>query len=106
MTDETLLSPGVQALDAELAEGADYIGTRLHAGIRALQVGARSTIVVIDNRAAEIGRETGIPTVSRSLLDSDEALFGTRTVEVTMPHEEIDLWVSETRAWLSGTEGS
>lgn len=44
----------------------DYIGTRLHGGIKCLLSGRRSLIIEIDNRAAEIARDTQLPTVERT----------------------------------------
>lgn len=66
--DATLLAPGLAAFDALLAARADvdYVGNRLHGGIRALQHGRRTLIVEIDNRAAEMGRDFGLPTVPRT----------------------------------------
>ena len=44
----------------------DFVGTRLHGGIRALQHGRRALILAVDNRATEISKDTGIPTVERT----------------------------------------
>lgn len=45
-----------------LAENdVDYIGSRLHGGIRALQTGKRSLILEVDNRARDIAAHTGLP---------------------------------------------
>jgi hypothetical protein len=47
----------------------DYVGTRLHGGIRALQKGRRAFVLIVDNRAAEIARDTGLRCIPRSDLD-------------------------------------
>jgi len=61
-----VISPTLAAYDQILArENLDYIGTRLHGGIRALQHGRRSLIIEVDNRATEIARDTNLPTVKR-----------------------------------------
>jgi polysaccharide pyruvyl transferase WcaK-like protein len=44
----------------------DYVGTRLHGGIRCLHAGKRSLILEVDNRATEIAKETGLPSLPRS----------------------------------------
>ncbi len=44
---------------------ADYLGLRLHGGIRCMQRGLRSLIIEVDNRAREIAKDTGLPTVER-----------------------------------------
>ncbi len=64
------LDPTLKALDELLSgeAGIDYIGNRLHAGIRALQHGVRSLIVEVDNRAHMMGVDFGLPTVARADL--------------------------------------
>jgi polysaccharide pyruvyl transferase WcaK-like protein len=60
------LDPSLKALDDCLAtEQVEFVGTRLHAGIRAMQHSRRSIIVAIDNRATEMGADFGLPVVSR-----------------------------------------
>lgn len=49
-------------------EEVDYVGTRLHAGIRALQFARRSFIVAIDNRAKEIGNDINLKVYERNNL--------------------------------------
>jgi polysaccharide pyruvyl transferase WcaK-like protein len=47
----------------------DYIGTRLHGGIFALNHGRRGLILEVDNRAKEMGKDFGLPTVVRTDLE-------------------------------------
>ena len=55
-----LVDSTLEAYDAVLAlDDLDYVGTRLHAGIRALSKGRRSLIISIDNRAECISADTG-----------------------------------------------
>jgi len=56
LTDVHTLPPTLEAFDALLAgnDSLDYVGTRLHAGIRALQHKRRGLILRVDNRATEI----------------------------------------------------
>lgn len=95
-----ILDPGLESLDFALQEpGTDYIGTRLHAGIRALQHGVRSTILMIDNRAREIARDTGIPVASRELREEDmQFLMEERKVELRLPIGAIETWLSTFRS--------
>lgn len=61
-----LIEPTLAAYDALLASSEiDYIGTRLHGGIRAMQNGHWGLITAVDNRAIEIGRDTGLPVHKR-----------------------------------------
>ena len=44
----------------------DYVGTRLHAGVRAMQKGRRSIILSIDNRAREMGKDYNLNVIERN----------------------------------------
>jgi polysaccharide pyruvyl transferase WcaK-like protein len=55
-------------------ERPDYVGTRLHGGIRALSRGCRTLIISIDNRARAMGAETGLPTIERERVEEDLAM--------------------------------
>lgn len=64
--DYTLIPPTLDDYDALLEkEDIEYVGTRLHGGIRALQHGRRTLIVSIDNRAREMARDYGLPILER-----------------------------------------
>jgi len=73
-----ILAPSLRAFDELLESGADldYVGNRLHGGIRALQRGRRAIIVEIDNRAREMGRDFALPTVERTNFERLEAMIG------------------------------
>lgn len=49
--------------------GVDYVGTRLHAGIFALNHRIRSIIIAVDNRAIEIAKDTNLPIIQREDID-------------------------------------
>lgn len=69
-TDDIEIVPGsLAAYDHLLATtDIDVVGTRLHGGIRGLKHGRRSLVVVIDNRARDIGAEVNLPTIARDQL--------------------------------------
>jgi polysaccharide pyruvyl transferase WcaK-like protein len=69
-----VLDRSLDALDAFLSTtpDLDYVGTRLHGGIRCLLAGKRSLILEVDNRATEIASETGLPTLPRTDLENIE----------------------------------
>ena len=75
----------------------DYVGTRLHAGIRALSAGRRSLIISIDNRAACIGADTGLPIIPRADITASlkQRLYGEIKTSITMPWDNIALWKSQ-----------
>ena len=81
-------------LDENLESGEfDYVGTRLHAGIRALQKGCHSIIVAIDNRSKEISRDTLLDVVPRDFKESDLDVIQCRPgSEILMDSEAIEKW--------------
>ena len=72
----------------------DYIGTRLHAGIKALQLKKQALILSVDNRTIEISKDTGLPVAPRN--DSEKILswIGGQKLfnEIRMPIREIEQW--------------
>jgi polysaccharide pyruvyl transferase WcaK-like protein len=75
----------------------EFVGTRLHAGIRALQFGRRSKIIAVDNRAEEKRKDFNLPVMSRdynlkSLLDS---FNNNIELDLTIPFETINDWKSQ-----------
>ena len=86
-------SRDVQWFDETLAAGSDYVGTRLHAGVRAHQLGAHSVIISIDNRAEEIAGDTGLPIVQRSAHSTFDREFRRREArKLILPTGQIDQW--------------
>lgn len=75
-----LIEPSLKSYDDFMRSHpeADYVGTRLHGGIRALQHGNRSIIVSIDNRAREMGRDFKLPAIERESI-------GTLSLKVNEP---------------------
>jgi hypothetical protein len=59
------LPPSLYAFDRFLEDNhdVDFVGTRLHGGVRALQHKRRTIIVGMDNRATEMGRDFNLPVV-------------------------------------------
>lgn len=98
------LEKGVQVYHDFLSmnDGTEFVGTRLHGGIRAMQLGKRVTIIGIDNRAVEIGRDTGLNVIERgdiaSLKNRLTSEFRTR---VQLPWTEIERYRSYLRERIS-----
>jgi polysaccharide pyruvyl transferase WcaK-like protein len=87
---------GLDSYNAMLEGDVDFIGTRLHAGIRALQRGRRSIILAIDNRAIEMGRDFNVPVVSRSDVDGLTRMIKTEwSANIQLPEENIRVWRSQ-----------
>lgn len=67
-----LVPSTLDAYDEFLANTqCDYVGTRLHGGIRALHHQRRALIISIDNRAREMGRDFRLNVIERSRLSSE-----------------------------------
>jgi len=60
---------GLDRLLEDRTLSLDYIGTRLHGGVRCLQFARRSLILFIDNRAETIANDTKLPALARTDLD-------------------------------------
>lgn len=91
----TIIGPNLRDFDCILEEQSslDYVGTRLHAGIRALSKGRRALIVSVDNRAAEISWDTNLPIILREELEGlNGAVNGEYAIDIKMPWPEIEAW--------------
>lgn len=88
------IPPSLAAYDHFLEnEEVDYAGLRLHGGIRALQKHKRTLIVAVDNRAAEIGSDTGLPIIARNDLDALADWIGSdQPTSIQIPVEAIAAW--------------
>lgn len=80
-----------QLLESDLS--LDYIGTRLHGGIRCLLARRRSLILKIDHRATEIANETGLPAVDRDDFAAMEQWIQAPFVtKITLDTAAIEQW--------------
>ena len=75
----------------------DYIGTRLHAGIFALNHHVRSIVIAVDNRAKEIAKDTDLPIIPRERIESDlESLLNRRfETEIKIKEHNIDTFMEQ-----------
>lgn len=87
-----VLNPTLQALDDLFANGVVYAGTRLHAGVRALQFQCPSYIVPIDNRATEMAKTESL-TLIKPQMDTVEP--ATLFEYVATPSKEIDQFFNQ-----------
>lgn len=94
----TILPPVLSVYDQLLSKGnIDYVGSRLHGGIRALNHCCRTLIVGVDNRAVEIHNDTNLPVMERSQIESKlESWVNTnRETNIVLPQDNIDKWKSQ-----------
>lgn len=95
VTDIILINPNLRDYDNLLCiEDVDYIGTRLHAGIKALQRSKRTLIISIDNRAKEISEDIGISIADREHeFYKIEAFIREETeMKISIPIDNIKKW--------------
>lgn len=91
-----IIHPDLQSYDDILDRGEeiDYIGTRLHAGVRALQKKRRSLIIAIDNRAIEKSKDFNLPIIDRTHIKTHLArmISSEFRTEIKIPLENIITW--------------
>lgn len=89
-----ILSPHLSCYNNILLAGnIDYVGTRLHAGIRALQKNIRSFIIGIDNRACEMAKDFNLPVVKESDLNIlSDLLNSDYNTKINVPYNNINQW--------------
>lgn len=89
-----IIPPNTQAFNDVLKNNdIDYLGTRLHAGIRALQFKRRTFIIGIDNRALEMQNDFGLPVISYNNLDSiNDYLSSSYNLKLNLPWNNIEKW--------------
>jgi polysaccharide pyruvyl transferase WcaK-like protein len=93
------IAPTVADYDRLLAGGdVDFVGARLHGGIRALQHRRRALIIPVDNRATEISYSTALPVASRSEPEAIERwITQPEPMKLTLPTEAIERWKGQFR---------
>lgn len=98
-----ILERSVDAFTAALKTGEyDYVGTRLHAGIHALNNFVRSIIIAIDNRATEMGKDFNLPVIQRSnIVEELPNLIENWKCDIRIPEREIECWKEELRKLIS-----
>lgn len=92
-----IIPPSLEKYDEALNYDVDYVGTRLHGGIRALNKGRRSLIIAVDNRAAAIAKDTNLPIVERGKIkESLEELINSEfSTDIKLPEDNIKLWKNQ-----------
>lgn len=97
--DAVVINSTLSAFDQVLISGeVDYVGTRLHAGIRALQKGCHAYIISIDNRAEEISKDINLPIVRRIEIDKLENwLNDNYYIDLNINWRAIESWRDQFR---------
>lgn len=90
-----IIPAGLDEYEARLNKGeVDYVGTRLHAGIFALNHHIRSIVIAVDNRAIEIAKDTNLPVVLRENIGSEleQRIFDQSPTDIRMKLENIRMF--------------
>lgn len=92
-----VVSPSLKALKKLLQENEiDYVGTRLHAGMFALQHKRRSIILAIDNRVRDMKRTYNLNTIEREEIEKlEEILLSEFETKICINKENIEKWLSQ-----------
>ena len=93
-----LLEESLVSLDNFINSGIyfDYIGTRLHGGIRCLCSKKRTLILEIDNRAKEIAHDTQLPTIDRENIEYiSKWIDGSSFPKIRLDLAAIDKWKNQ-----------
>lgn len=89
----TTIPASLGAYEEVLRKGCvDYVGTRLHAGIHALNHKIRSIILAVDNRATEMGRDVNLPVIQRDEISEklEKKIQSDFATEIRIKQENID----------------
>lgn len=92
-----IIEPSLEAFNMVLGNGEiDYVGTRLHGGIRALQKKVRTLIISIDNRAKEIHNSFNIPIIDRNDIEKlDKVINENIETYINIPIDNINKWLGQ-----------
>lgn len=89
-----IISPQLEAYRKLLKSGdIDFVGTRLHAGIFAMQNNVRALIIIVDNRARDMQQSYDINAIERGDINQLESKINSEFVtEIQIDEERIKAW--------------
>lgn len=92
-----VVSPELSVYDNLLKQDdIEYIGTRLHGGIRAMQHKKRTLIIGIDNRAKEMEKDFGLNVLDRENISQlSNYIYNKRPTIVHMPSKTIKQFLDQ-----------
>lgn len=71
-----IINPNLNSYKGILKEkNIDYVGTRLHAGILAINYGIRTIVLIVDNRARDMKKDNNLNSIERKDIDKLEQLI-------------------------------
>lgn len=95
--DIIIISPDIDEYSAILdMPDIEYVGTRLHAGLFAMQHKKRTIILAIDNRARDMKDAYDLHVLERKDIDQlPEKINSSFKTDVRLRQQNIDLWLSQ-----------
>lgn len=92
-----ILQPNLQSMkDILNTNEVDYVGTRLHGGIFAMQHFTRSIIIIIDNRARDMKQNYNLSAIERNDINDLETLINSKwNTELNINEEKIQTWKAQ-----------
>ena len=95
--DIVVIPPSVEAFSRILhKDDIDYVGTRLHAGMFALQHKKRTIILAIDNRARDMCKSYDLNVIERSEIERlSELIKSDVYTDVKINRHNIEEWLSQ-----------
>ena len=93
----SIVNPNTKSFEKLLSErDIDFVGTRLHGGIRALQLKKRTIIIAIDNRARELYKDFNIPVLLKENIDELEEMISKPLItNIKLPVENIKTFTKQ-----------
>lgn len=95
-----IVNPNLNSYRKVLNAGdIDYVGTRLHAGIYAMQHSVRAIILAVDNRAREMHDSHNLVVVERESIGTIESMIKSSfSTDVRIDRDLIDKWKGQFQA--------
>jgi polysaccharide pyruvyl transferase WcaK-like protein len=101
-TDENIiiLDGNISTFDKLLSDHSlslDYVGTRLHGGIRALQNKRRSIIIGVDHRSLQKKEDFNLPVINRYVAEEElrEYIISDLQLDINIPRQNINSWLKQ-----------
>lgn len=94
-----IIAPTLGAYTEALGDDVDFVGTRLHAGIKAMQCKRRAIIIEVDNRASDMKESINLPSIGRSSLGErlEEMICSSFETKLNINEEAIRTWKEQFR---------
>ena len=92
-----IIEPNLEAFSSILSlNDIDYVGTRLHAGMFAMQHKKRTIILAIDNRVRDLSEAYSLHAIERNKIDElKELIESSFSTDIHLKESNIEKWISQ-----------